>query len=205
MPIKPNAIHKSDCDLSPMILQLHDLFSAMDQAYSRAARHYQFQCDGCTDNCCLTRFYHHTYLEYYYLGRGFEKLDFRKKNRILSKAEEVCREFANADNRKMPVRLMCPLNNDSRCILYPYRPMICRMHGIPHELHKPGQKVIHGPGCGTFHDRCSDKGYAKFDRTPFYMEMVRLENKFKQTTGVDGRIKMTVAEMIVSLSQKKKD
>jgi hypothetical protein len=78
------------------------------------------------------------------------------------------------------------------------------MHGIPHELHKPGQKVTHSPGCGTFYDRCSDKDYTKFDRTPFYIEMVKLENEFKQTTGLDGRIKMTVAEMIVSLSQMKK-
>jgi hypothetical protein len=83
--------------------------------------------------------------------------------------------------------------------------MICRMHGIPHQLQKPGRKVIVGPGCGTFDDCCSHKGYFKFDRTPFYLEMAKLENEFKQTVGIAGKIKMTVAEMIVSISQKKED
>ena len=182
--------------------RLQDIFAAMDLEYARAAAHYQFQCDGCRDSCCLTRFYHHTYLEYLYLHRSFEKLDPRKKDEIIVKAEEVCRETAQADEKDMPARLMCPLNDDSLCTLYPFRPMICRMHGIPHELQKPGQKVVHGPGCSTFDEGCGDKGYFKFDRTPFYVAMAKLENEFKQAVGVEGRVKMTIAEMILSIARK---
>ena len=196
-----NPIHNDDRFLTACLDRLRDIFAAMDPAYIRAAEHYQFQCDGCTDNCCLTRFYHHTYLEYYYLHRCFEKLDPREKDEILVKAGDVCRETARADENDMPVRLMCPLNYDNLCSLYPARPMICRMHGIPHELQKPGSKVIQGPGCSTFDDRCSHKPYYKFDRTPFYLEMAKLENEFKQTAGLDGRIKMTVADMIVNIMQ----
>jgi Fe-S-cluster containining protein len=174
----------------------------MDREYTRAAEHYQFQCDGCMNNCCLTRFYHHTHLEFYYLGMGFENLESQKKSEILLKAEKVCRETAKADEKEIPVRVMCPLNDDSLCTLYPYRPMICRMHGIPHELQKPGQNFIQGPGCRTFDDRCANKPYYKFDRTPYYLEMAKLENKFKQAAGMTGRIKMTIAEMIVSLARK---
>ena len=83
--------------------------------------------------------------------------------------------------------------------------MICRMHGIPHELQKPGQNVIQGPGCSTFDERCADKGYFKFDRTPIYVALANLENEFKQTVGIEGKIKMTVAEMILSITQEKKD
>jgi hypothetical protein len=32
--------------------------------------------------------------------------------------------------------------------------------------------------------------------------MAKLENKFKQAAGMTGRIKMTIAEMIVSLARK---
>jgi len=205
MVLEPNSIHIDDRLLAVFLERLQEIFAAMDQEYNRATEHYQFQCEGCRDNCCLTHFYHHTYLEYYYFRWGFEKLDSRKKGEILSKAEEVRRETAKADEKALPVRLMCPLNCDSLCSLYSFRPMICRMHGIPHELQKPGSKVIHGPGCGTFDDRCSYKRYYKFDRTPFYLEMAKLEDKFKQAVGLDGRIKMTVAEMILSITQMKKD
>jgi hypothetical protein len=32
--------------------------------------------------------------------------------------------------------------------------------------------------------------------------MAKLENEFKQAAGLDGRIKMTIAEMIVSIARK---
>ena len=205
MVLRPNPLHFDDSLVNSFLDRLRDIFTAMDLEYARAASHYQFQCDGCTNSCCLTRFYHHTYLEYFYFRRSFEKLDSRKKDEIIVKAEEVCRATAKADEKDMPVRLMCPLNDDSLCTLYPFRPMICRMHGIPHELQKPGQDVIHGPGCSTFDERCADKGYFKFDRTPIYVALANLENEFKQTVGIEGKIKMTVAEMILSITQEKKD
>jgi Fe-S-cluster containining protein len=198
-------IHFDDSLVNSFLERLQDILAGMDQEYIRGTEHYQFQCDGCKDNCCQTRFYHHTYLEYYFLRMGFAKLDSRKKGEILLEAEAVCRETVRSDFKKLPVRLMCPLNYDSLCALYPFRPMICRMHGIPHELQKPGQNVIHGPGCGTFDARCADKRYFKFDRTPFYLKMAKLENEFKQALGLDGRIRMTVAEMILSIIQMKKD
>ena len=100
-----------------------------------------------------------------------------------------------------PVWIMCPLNDNGRCILYAYRPMICRMHGIPYEFQKPGQKIINCPGCQTFDERCSDKRYYPFDRTPFYFVMANLENEFKQTVGITGKLKATITEMIVGAGQ----
>ena len=197
--------YMDDRRLVSFLNRLQDIFTAMDLEYARAASHYQFECDGCADSCCLTRFYHHTYLEYFYLRSSFEKLDPREQDEILLKAEEVCRETVKADDNDRPVRLMCPLNSDSLCSLYPFRPMICRMHGIPHELQKPDHHVVNGPGCSTFDERCGDKGYFKFDRTPFYVALARLENEFKQVLGLDGRIKMTIAEMILSIAQNTDD
>ncbi len=97
------------------------------------------------------------------------------------------------------MRLMCPLNFEKLCILYPYRPMICRLHGIPHELRKSANNRIYGGGCETFDRRCRAKNYFTFDRTPFYMKMAALENQFKQATGIAGKIRMTIAEMLVGL------
>ena len=197
--------HIDNLLMDDFLERLREIFTRMDEDYAAAINHYKFQCDGCTDNCCLTRFHHHTYLEYYYLARGFRSLNPVQKNEVLEKAREVCSETAAADKKGTPVRLMCPLNSGSLCILYPYRPMICRMHGIPHELHKPGYEVIHVPGCHTFDERCADKSYYRYDRTPFYMQMAGLEKEFKQALGVDQKIKMTVAEMIVDIAEKNKD
>ncbi len=198
----PTPANLHDEKLDAFFDRLQNIFADMDRIYGIAAAHYGFQCQGCEDNCCLTRFYHHTDLEYLFIRRGFDNLDPPGRSAIRAKAEEVCRQTKLADNKGLPVRLMCPLNNDGLCILYHYRPMICRLHGIPHELQKPGQPVIHGPGCGAFDERCSDKSYYRFDRTQFYCQIARLENEFKQAAGLTGKIKLTIAAMILEFGSR---
>ncbi len=43
----------------------------MDLKYKEAADYYGFDCTGCEDNCCFTRFFHHTLLEYLYIMEGY--------------------------------------------------------------------------------------------------------------------------------------
>jgi len=191
-------VNLDDPILTVFFDRLQCIFAVMDRQYAEASKHYGFHCKGCEDNCCRTRFYHHTYLEYLYIHAGLKKLGNQRQRELQSRAAVVCRESAKADNKAMPVRLMCPLNSDGLCTLYRYRPMICRLHGISHELRKPGQNVIRGPGCEMFDLQCSDKRYLKFDRTPFYFDMAKLESELKQTVGLSGRIKMTIAEMIIA-------
>jgi Fe-S-cluster containining protein len=200
--LTPIPVNLDDENLIVFYNRLRNIYADMDRQYGIAAQSYGFQCQGCEDNCCLTRFYHHTYLEYLFIRRGFAELKPCRQSAIRAKAEQVYRQTAVADNEGLPVRLMCPLNDHGMCTLYPYRPMICRLHGIPHELHKPGRPVIHGPGCSAFDERCSGKSYFKFDRTPFYFEMAKLENEFKQTAGLTARIKSTIAEMILEFGSR---
>jgi len=183
-------------DPAPFFTRLQRLYDAMDRGYARAADYYGFSCEGCRDNCCRTRFHHHTYLEYLFILQGVASLAGEARRQVHSRAVQTCRNFDRADAQGLPVREMCPLNVDGRCILYPYRPMICRLHGIPHQLRRPDQQTILGPGCSTFKQRCGDKPYLPFDRTPFYLDMARLENEFKQAAALTGRIKMTIARMI---------
>ena len=182
--------------------RLRDLFAAMDREYTRAAAHYGFQCDGCPDSCCQTHFYHYTHLEYLFIQEGLAELAPAKQREIRTRAENVCRKVGRADREGRLVRVMCPVNHHGSCILYPNRPMICRLHGIPHEFQNPGQQRIHCPGCAPFDERCSDKPYYAFDRTPFYSKMANLEKEFKQTAGISGKIKLTIAEMICGKTQR---
>lgn len=168
----------------------------MDLKYKEAADYYGFDCKGCEDNCCFTRFFHHTLLEYLYIMEGYGTLDRAKQVEVKRRALEVCRKTDEAVEKGIPVRVMCPLNFDGLCLMYDYRPMICRLHGIPHELQRPGQSTMYGLGCDTFNKQCQEKELFKFDRTPFYIEMAELEKELRQEVGVRQKIKLTVAQML---------
>ena len=198
MTLTPLPVDLDDPILNTFFDRLANIFTFMDREYAAAAKYYGFNCEGCENNCCRTRFYHHTYLEYLYIHAGLDKLDYEKRRESQTRAASICRQDAKADEKGPHVRWMCPLNFAGRCTLYTYRPMICRLHGISHELRKPGQNVIKGPGCEMFARQCSDKSYRKFDRTPFYFQMAKLENELKQAVGLPGRIKMTIAEMLIA-------
>ena len=174
------------------------IYEAMDQKYQEAADYYGFYCEGCKDNCCRTLFYHYTLLEYFYIHEGYNTLEYDRKVEIKTRALEVCRKTDEAKEKGMAVRLMCPLNFDGLCILYDYRPMICRLHGIPHELQRPGQNVIHSPGCDAFAEQNRKKSYFKFDRTAYYIQMAELENEVKKAANMTQKLKMTVAEMLMA-------
>ncbi len=172
-------------------------YAFMDQKYGEVAKHYGFNCEGCDDNCCQTRFYHHTILEYLYLKKGFDQLGDDKKTVIEKRARDVIRETESLEKGGMPVRLMCPLNFKGACILYLSRPMICRLHGLPHELQKPGEGIIKSPGCEEFTNRCKEKNYYRFDRTLFYGRLAEMEKNLRQATEITGRFKMTIARMLL--------
>ena len=180
----------------PFLEQLKDIYADMDRAYAGAAAHYGFDCRGCSDNCCRTLFYHYTVLEYLYLIKGWTGLAEEQRAATADLAFSVCRQLPAALAGPEPVRLMCPLNLDGLCLLYSRRPMICRLHGIPHELHVPGRPVHHGCGCDAFTSKHGAKKYFRFDRTPYYARMARLEKDLRKALGISGKLKMTVAQMI---------
>ncbi len=179
----------------PFLDRLKIIFSVMDGKYQAAADYYGFNCTGCEDNCCFTRFYHYTLLEYLYIFEGLNNLDGEKRADIERRALDVCRETDRADAEGVPVRMMCPLCVDNVCLLYACRPMICRLHGIPHELQSPGG-LVQASGCDAFTIQFRGKQGFKFDRTPFYKDMAGLENELRQAVGIPIKIKMTVAQMI---------
>ena len=187
--------------LRPLLDQLKTLFDDMDKAYTAVADRYGFHCSGCTDNCCLTRFSHHTLVEFFYLIEGVATLPPDTRQALVGVARSINDTIESADQRNETIRIMCPLNQEGRCILYTFRPMICRLHGIPHELHGPNGQVVKNPGCDVFFDQCREKGrtaYIRFDRTPFYRRMAMLENQVRSQSGYTGKIKLTVAQMLTT-------
>lgn len=178
--------------------KLEDVYAGMDRAYAKVAARYGFSCNGCFDNCCRTRFYHHTALECAYLVSGFSLLSRQMRNQCLVRAEAYHREMETVISAGESFRHMCPVNEGGLCLLYAYRPMICRLHGIPHELSPPGRAKIFGAGCRSFEVQCGGMPYLSFDRTPFYTRMADLERSFREYAAPPGKVKMTVAQMLLA-------
>lgn len=187
----------------PLLNRLETIFCQMDNAYAAVADQYGFRCNGCADNCCQTRFYHHTLLEYLYLLEGMRTLTADGRQAVRKQALAACNKMADADRQGDFIRTMCPLNRNERCILYPFRPMICRLHGIPHELHRPPGSIVRHPGCDNFLDQCRERGktdYIRFDRTAFYRQMAMLEKELRMATGYVDKIKLSIAQMLVNMT-----
>ena len=179
-----------------LIKQLGRLYDEMDASYNASAERYRFECRGCEDNCCLTRFYHHTLVEVAGLYTGYRNLPEDQRRRIHGRAQEYCRILDQVEGNAPPLRHLCPLNERELCLLYGQRPMICRLHGIPHLMHHPIKGLISGTGCHIFEQSRSHEGHA-LDRTPIYKAMAQLEKELRQDSGIVLPVRMTVAQMIV--------
>lgn len=186
---------------APFMDRLRTLFADMDREYDRVANQYGFHCQGCEENCCRTRFHHHTIVEFLYLWEGVRQLPAPERQSVHRQAEAVIRQTAEAEARGTPVRIMCPANASGWCRIYPHRPMICRLHGLAHEFRRPDGGAVQGPGCDLFDKTAKDAAYIPFDRTPFYKEMAHLEKALREAVGTAARVRMTVAEMIVRFPQ----
>jgi len=166
----------------------------MDDAYDKTCSQYDFTCNGCEDNCCRSLFFHHTFVEKAYLLHGFKKMAPDWKKTVLQRAQLYTQKTVAPDKTAKSRKLMCPLNKNGRCTLYPYRPMICRLHGLPHELFKPGAPPLKGPGCDA--GQFDTKIYIPFDRTLFYREMAQVEMDFRRQKNKTGKIKETIAQIL---------
>jgi Fe-S-cluster containining protein len=186
-----------DTTLLPFIERIKNLCASMDEAYAHAAERAGFECRGCSESCCEERFYHYTLAEHFYLLEGLRTLDGETTARILDKAGDAVRLHRREDLQGTWGRAMCPLCTGGLCEVYAYRPMICRLHGIPHALRKQGT-VQTGPGCHRFTGEAVEKlAGPELDRTEFYSSMAGIEVELRKLTGFRGRYKKTVAEMVV--------
>ncbi len=181
--------------------QLQALYSRMQEEYDSIASQTGLSCADCTDNCCTSFFQHHTYVEWAYFWKGLEACEQGLQERIQERAREYVREEDKQLKAGLTPHMMCPVNDGGWCALYPYRLMICRMHGVPNRLRTPDGRFLEFPGCHVTQELTENMDeIPTMDRTPFYTELAGLEmsflgpNKIKRLPKVD----MTLARMIVS-------
>jgi hypothetical protein len=184
-------------------VRIRDLYDRMGKAYDRAAACYGFSCNGCDENCCEERFYHHTLAEFLYLFRGIESCDEQKRKEIFDRARKVAELYQTHDAMGLVQRVMCPLNTAGLCSLYEHRLMICRLHGVPYRMSRPDGTETQGTGCHkvAWDMSAEETALCVFDRTGLYRELSGIEIELRRKLGFGNRIKMTIAEMITTIEE----
>lgn len=190
-------------DLAPYLKRLENIFNEIDSEYAKGQEHYGgFTCEGCPDNCCTTVFSHYTLAEYFYLCEGLDQLDDPTIETVVKRAEEYFRQIAKKGYKQESLSIMCPLNVDEKCIVYKSRPLICRIHGLPASLSKPGKPVQSWPGCDIFKAKHADETIDfQIDRTLFFTQIADVEKQVRQEMVFFQQYKKTIAEMILDYAK----
>ncbi len=179
------------------------IYAAMESEYNAVAKAIKFSCDGCPDNCCDSYFQHHTYTEWAYLFQGFRAQSEEKQQEIMERSKRYILDCAAAEAHKKRPQVMCPLNEEGRCILYKHRLMVCRTHGVPAAMRRPDGQTLNFPGCF----RCQEIVQKKYvhdseapqmERTSLLQRLVAVERELMgNKIHLLPRVKLTIAQMLV--------
>jgi hypothetical protein len=190
--------------ISGLLLQRMDrVYQEMETEYNRVAVQLDFSCRGCPDNCCDSYFQHHTYAEWSYLWLGFRQLPPEEQKDILMKAEAYQHSCEDALARGERPQAMCPLNQKGLCVLYPYRLMVCRTHGVPATMTRPDGRRLSFPGCFRCQELVEGRSHNKtevprMERTPLLKQLALLENDLMEgRRHLYPKIKLTIAQMLL--------
>lgn len=178
--------------------KMKHLYASMDKACSELAGETGFTCKDCKDNCCVQRFHHYTLAEYHYLLEGVRQADDELVGRMLTRASVVTDTYLKEIQIGEILKIMCPVNEGGMCRLYEWRPMICRLHGLPHSFQRPDGEVVQADGCHRFKELAPESRLA-LDRTPFYRELADIERELRIDLGHRGKYKKTTAEMLMGM------
>jgi hypothetical protein len=168
-----------------LIPRLAELYRLMDSAYCEVSNQAGFSCEGCDGaKCCTVDLILHTAVEMHYLRRGFNTLDMSRQLEILGRCRGIIKakeDDAFGDGYRNAV---CALNFGGLCVLYEYRPMICRLAGISHFISRPDGTVTESSGCLRYHEgNQQNRPNLKIDRTDFYRQMAAIEIEVVRAVG----------------------
>lgn len=194
--------------IPPDLLKRYEsLISRADGAFLGMKREYpeEFRCKpGCSD-CCHALFGLFG-LEAAYLKEHFDRLGRKERRQILLRCGkmdkdlrklEATRRSANQGPAPSPdamgkARIRCPLlEDDASCALYPYRPITCRVYGIPTRIR--GKARVCGKAGFT-----RGESYPAFDLDLAQRELYLLSGDLLAQAGIGDPER---ASLLISMSQ----
>lgn len=158
-------------DLNIYFQKYENLVQSVDQIFKKIKDDYpqHVKCDqGCTD-CCFALF-DLSLIEALYLNQKFNELDHDLKNLILIESDKADRKIhkikkdiykahqGGAGEQEIlekvsRIKVRCSLLKENKCALYEYRPITCRLYGIPMDV-------------GNMTAACSESGFEPGEKYP---------------------------------------
>lgn len=138
-------------DFEPFFKQYEQLVKQIDGVFEKVRTEYP-DCLTCKEGCadCCHALFDLTLIEAIYINRKFlDTIPYENQEELLERANKADRTLVKIkrDAQKdlhagkseetileemAAMRVKCPLlNEDNRCDLYEYRPITCRLYGIP--------------------------------------------------------------------------
>lgn len=189
--------------LSPvMVDELEEIYRLLQLEYERVAGELGFSCTGCPDNCCDSYFLHHTYAEWAYLWLGFRQLDSARQNELRARSQAWLAQCEKAERDGVRPQVMCPLNEGGLCILYHYRLLVCRTHGVPAAMTRPDGQILRFPGCFRCQElvdgRHQTEPAPQAERTRLFRQLALLESRLLENKRhLVPKVRLTIAEMLI--------
>jgi len=144
-----------DIDFTPFFEKYEALAKLADETFDRVKKEHSdcIKCDsGCSD-CCHALF-DLSLIEAFYINHQFnQRFDGQEKKQLINRANSIDRkiykikrqahkDFESGKKKEIDVlmdmslkRARCPLLNlNDRCDLYDFRPITCRLYGIPIQI-----------------------------------------------------------------------
>ena len=197
-------------DLKPFFKEYEKLVSVVDDTFNRVKNEYP-ECVKCKIECadCCHALFDLTLIEAIYINHYFQKtLTGAEKEKLIETSNRVDREIFRIKkkackdlesgknesellNEMATKRIKCPLlNDDNKCALYQYRPITCRLYGIPTSIGGQG----HTCGLSGF---VEGQQYPSVNLDKIQNRLYEISNRLTRTIK-SKHIKM--GEMIIPLS-----
>ena len=183
------------------------LTARADAAFEQMARDYPeaVQCRRHCDDCCHAVFglflVEAAYVQTFFAGLASDvksetllrcaQAD-RELDHLQQKMQNPEKEKGNAEDPLASGRIRCPLlNEDKDCVLYPQRPVTCRIYGVPTQVQGRGRVCrFSGFQAGTT--------YPTFDLDAVYRDLYDLS---KELVDMEGGADPERAGLLISVSK----
>ena len=194
-------------NINPLFRSYELLVDKADQAFLEMEEKYG-ECIRCERHCsdCCHAVFGLFLIEAAYLKHNFDRLDKDKiktallrcneADRALNRLEKMLKSYKDDPDMQAYAmareRIQCPLLDDNLdCILHPFRPITCRVYGIPTKIQ--GKSRV----CGKSEFK---KGisYPAFDLDGVYRDLFELSKELLNQTGTTDLEK---ASLLVSVSK----
>lgn len=179
-------------DISYLFEPYDNLVATADQSFRDMADEFA-ECIQCEPHCadCCHAVFGLFLIEAVFLKRDFDQLNEEEReaalqrgrdaDKALEKLQKILKAFEDDPEMRNyslgKARIRCPLlNNHNECVLYPYRPITCRVYGIPTRV----QGVPRVCGKANFK---KEQTYPVFDLDGVHRELHQLSKELLERAG----------------------